>query len=189
MPKQVWVGIDPGKSGAVGAIRCDGAVEAWHTPTNTTRTKSPRAKTASGKPRIKTETKYDMSAMVELLSKFKKLRDKGYEVVVGIERQQQQPRDSKQVVFQVGRGQGLWEMACAANGLEYALIMPAVWKPRYVARGANKAASKEACAKLYPKLDMPLVKDEARAEATLIADFVLRRDKELPYPFEKAKKC
>jgi len=180
MTGSIWLGIDCGKTGGIGAIYSDGRVEAWHTPSITTRTKSPRAKTKAGKPRVKTETVYDLMGMLRLLQVFRKLHNDGWRVQVAIERQQQQQRDSKQVVFQVGRGQGLWEMACAANKLPFDLVMPSVWKPNYVPPGSNKAASREVCQKIYPGLLLPLAKDEAKAEAVLLADFIRRREQSLP---------
>lgn len=183
---QAWVGIDCGKTGALSIIDDQGKVLSWHTPAVVTRTKK-KTKSKAGKTRYSSKTEYDLKGMLLLLQKARELQDKGIEVVVAIEQQRQRPRDSKQVVYQVGRGQGLWEMACTANNLRYTMVLPATWKSRYVPVGADKQQSVDVCRKLYPKLALPLSKDEARAEATLIADFVRREANGQPYPLTPVK--
>lgn len=175
---KAYIGIDPGKCGAVAIIREDGLTLAYHIPMIVNRTKK-RKKSAKGKTRYSVKTEYHQRAMLALLSKLKGLAD---DVTVMIEQQRQRPADSKQVVFQIGYGQGLWDMACATLGLTPLKVLPSQWKPMYVELGADKKRSIEECRKLYPKLDLPLAKDEARAEATLIADYALRTEKGLSFP-------
>lgn len=104
------------------------------------------------------------------------------DILVTIESQRQRPNDSKQVVFQVGRGLGLWEMAVTAAGYELVKVLPSQWKPNYTEPGADKKASLAICKKLYPDHDLPLAKDEARAEAILIADYTMRKATGLEFP-------
>lgn len=186
--KTIWVGIDCGKQGGLAAIYSEGdvQVESFHAPTLVIRTKK-RGKTKTGNQKYHTETKYDYLGMLRLLQRFRKLqRDHGWRVVVGIERQQPFPRDSKAVTFQVGHGMGLWEMACAATFLQAELVHIS-WKRNYVPAGSNKQASLAMCAKMYPASGFKLKKDEARAEATLIADFLMRRECGMAAPKKAAK--
>lgn len=171
MTNMTFIGIDCGKHGGLGVIKADGSVDSWHTPAIVLRTKK-RAKAKGGKPRYSIETKYDQRKMFELLRDLKRNNSK---LLVTIEQQRQRPGDSKQSVFQIGFGQGLWEMACTANNITYQTVQPAQWKPCYVGLGADKNESIKACLALYPAHALPRVKDEARAEALLIADFAKRK--------------
>lgn len=174
---KVYLGIDCGKHGGIAAIYEDGAVCSWHTPATTIRTKK-RGKSKSGKTRYSSKTEYDLAGMLALLRQFD-----GDNVIVAIEQQRQRPADSKQVVFQVGYGMGLWDMACMASKLETVVkVLPSQWKPCYVEVGADKAASLAKCKELYPKHELPLAKDEARAEAILIADYIRRKDLDIAHP-------
>lgn len=177
----VWVGIDCGKHGGLSILKDDGSVESWHTPAEVTRTRK-RKKSTSGKTRYSVSTEYDYRGMLVLLQKARQLQEAGHNVVVVIEQQRQRPADSKQTVFQIGFGMGLWIMACVANNLQFKTVLPSVWKSRYVPPQSTKKASLDMCKLLYPKHDLPLAKDEARAEATLIADYMRRQDLELDYP-------
>lgn len=179
--KKLWLGIDCGKGGAIGAIYSDGRVESCHTPVHVTRAKK-RKKSKAGKTRYSSKTDYNLLGMLKVLQTFRKLQESGWDVIVSIEQQRQRRRDSKQVVFQVGYGMGLWEMACTANKLKFVKVLPSQWKPCYVEMGASKKRSIEECKKLYPNHALPLAKDEARAEAILIADYTMRQILELKYP-------
>jgi Holliday junction resolvasome RuvABC endonuclease subunit len=181
---QTWIGIDCGKHGAVAAITADGKVYSWHTPAIVHRSKK-RKKSAAGKTRYSSKTEYNRQGMLALLQIFREWQASGQELLVTIEQQRQRPADSKQVVFQVGYGQGLWEMACDANKLEFIKVLPSQWKPCYVPLGADKKESINICRKLYPAHELPLAKDEARAEAILIADYTMRKALSLPYPFKR----
>jgi hypothetical protein len=183
MPTKSYVGIDCGKSGAV-ALIVDGKVRLMEfTPVVTTRTRK-RKRSKSNAIRYSSSTQYNLKEMLNLLRKclFEvSLRD----LLVTIEQQRQRPHDSKQTVFQVGYGQGLWEMACTALDLPFTTVEPAVWKPNYVEKGAEKSASVTAASALY-KVNFTHKKDEAKAEAILIADYQRRKQESLGYPRNRA---
>ena len=172
-----WIGIDPGKGGAIACIDVYGVIEARHTPMITTRIKSPRAKTAAGNVRVKVTTEYDFFGILDLLEKL--TRPCGDTTVV-IERQWGRPRDSKGAIFEVGRGYGIWQMAIAAMGLAAMEVVPQTWRPCYVGVRADKQKSKEVCQILYPEYSLPLKRDEAKAEAILIADYGKRLELQFP---------
>ena len=182
--RELWVGIDPGKKGAVAVISSDGTVQAFHVPTVTTRTRRKRKKTPSGKPSYTSKTEYSLPAMYQLLLELvaRPVHNREHSAIVTIERQAPRPNDGKGQVFQTGRGQGLWEMACAGNGLFYKMLQPAEWKTKYLPKGADKVQSILACNNVYPDFPLPKVKDEALAEAILIADYAMRTSEELPFP-------
>jgi len=162
----VYLGIDPGKKGALAAIYNEGqTVESWHVPM--------------------VSNEYNLRAMLQLLVKFQHLRKDGWRVETGIEEQNPRPTDSKHTAKMVGFSQGLWSMACAANSLPFQVISPRSWKPKYVAKGATKQESILAAITIYPEVELPLKKDEARAEAILIADYLMRMERKLNFPMRK----
>lgn len=163
----IYVGIDPGKKGAVGAVHNEGQkVESWHVPM------------IAGE--------YDLPGMLRVLLRFQKLQKEGVRIVVGVEEQNARPTDSKHTVKMVGMAQAYWEMACAANHLAFQRISPLSWKRKYVNKGAPKAASILAATAIYPSASFPLKKDEARAEALLIADYLMRAERNLNFPQRRA---
>lgn len=164
-----YVGIDPGKEGAVAVIYNEGqSVESWHVP--------------------KVGKHYDLHGMLRLICRFQKLQKEGVRVVVGIEEQNPRPTDRYHTIKMVGMAQAYWEMACAANKLSFQLISPLAWKPKYVKKGAQKAESVVAAVAIYPAVadTLPLKKDEARAEAILIADYLMRTERQLNFPKRRA---
>jgi hypothetical protein len=174
---KLWAGVDCGKTGAFATIDEYGNVHSYHTPSITTRKKK-RGKSKSGKTRYSSKTEYDLQGMLRIFARLPEECD----ITIAIEQQRQRQHDSKQVVFQIGYGMGLWDMACAAHGLVAKKVLPSQWKPCYVEVGADKAASVAKCMELYPEHALPLVKDEARAEAILIADYIRRQELGLEYP-------
>lgn len=170
---KLWIGIDCGKGGAIAAISSDGKVYATHTPVSTTRTKRARKKTPSGKCSVSSHTDYDIAGMLRCVSNIL-LQFHGYVPRVAIEQQQPMPRDGKGAVFSTGRGQGIWEAVLVSRKLSYTMIRPAVWKQCYLPRGADKQASIDVCCELFKSVSLPRKKDEALAEAILIADYLRR---------------
>ena len=176
--KGIYVGIDPGKSGGVAVIHPDGSAEAWYTPIITTRKTSPRKKTPSGKKYVKVTKKYDETGMFRLLGKFRKLKREGFTIKVGLERVGAAPRDGRTSAFNFGMGWGLWRMALTASGFTYRLVEPSKWRPELVGKGADKKESLYLARKLWPDVELPLMKDEAKAEALLIAEWIRRHPEE-----------
>ena len=172
----VWIGIDCGKKGAIAFLWPDGFLTASHVPVVTERKKRARKKTKSGRPSVTSTTEYDCTQMLAVLrAGLNEAYARCFYTAVAIERQQGMPTDSKKTVFAVGRGQGLWEMAVASFGLQPELIRPVDWKKNYVPPKAEKELSIIACKQLYPNFEFRLKKDEALAEAILIADYLMRK--------------
>jgi len=186
----VFAAIDPGKSGAVGVIYSDGRTEAWHSPLIVTR-KTTSAKLKSGKRKgqnVKRRTEkrqIDLAGRMKLLAPFAKMAREGKNVLVTLEQVSSMPRDGKVQAFSFGYDFGTWEMALVALRLPYKLVRPNVWRPEMVGEKADKNESLKLCRRLYPKLSLPLAKDEARAEAILIADWQRRRELGLEMPRQR----
>lgn len=193
MSGTIYVGIDPGKSGAVGVIYPDGTVDAWHNPVIVER-KTTSAKLKSGprkgqNAKRRTEKRHnDLDGRLCLLLPFARLARKGQEVIVTLEHISSMPRDGKVQAFAFGYDFGTWEMALVALKLKYLMVRPNVWRPAMVGKEADKRDSLILCRRLYPKLDLPLAKDEARAEAILLADWQRRKLNGLEMPYKEESK-
>lgn len=201
-PPTVFVGIDPGKSGAVGVIYTDQSVfakaggykpdaEAWHNPLVIER-KTTSAKLKSGKRKgqnvkRRTEKRHiDLAGRLRLLLPFARLhKTTEANVLVTLEQVSSGPRDGKVQAFSFGYDYGSWEMALVALGIPYTTVRPHVWRPEMVGVAATKKDSLKLCRRLYPKVDLPLEKDEARAEALLLADWQRRRAQKLSMPHHR----
>lgn len=187
---RAWLAIDPGMGGAVAVIYEDGRVEAFHSPT-ITESKTTSAKLRSGKnkgenkKRRSTKRIRDVKGRFSLLCKFKQLMSEGLELKAVIEAVHSMPRDGVTQAFSFGQDYGQWEMALVALKIPYNKVSPSVWRPVMVGKGASKAESLSACRRMYPDLHLPLAKDEARAEAVLIAEWQRRTDLEISYPKKK----
>lgn len=120
--------------------------------------------------------------MYEFLRKLKSLaKAQQFNLVLGIEFQHARPGDGKPQLMSLGVGYGRWLQTIELLfGENYQLIVPGVWKPRYLPKGAAKPASVALAMQLYPGLG--LKKDEdGKAEALLMADYLRRRANAEPF--------
>jgi len=175
---QVVLGIDPGRKGAI--CRLDlitSCVSFAFLPTK--KAVYPVQLTKTGKvkktKRKKSEpvTIYDLTKMLELVTTMSAGVD-----VVAIEEQHGRPTDGSHAVLEVGKSQAYLEMACVSAGVPYVIVCPRRWKTAYLRPGADKSesivAAKAVAAAGSYVVEFPLVKDEAKAEAMLIADYVVK---------------
>ena len=148
----MYIGIDPGLSGAMAALSDDGSLMALQdTPVLT-------LKVARG-----TRHEYDCPGMAGLLIPYA-----GAGLHVIIEEAQAMPGQGTRSMFTIGLGFGLWLGILAALGLPYTRIRPAVWK-RSLGLTSDKEASRLRAMQLYPTADLRHKKDHGRAESLLIA--------------------
>jgi len=196
----VYVGIDPGKHGAVAVRYPGGVVRSIKTPVIVHVYTYPKKKDKKGRPKKKKTVSFDLRRMFSLLSCIKRdAYTKSRSVVIGIELQSARERDSKSNVFKTGLGYGYW-LAILKLLFEPAAvreISPTSWKPCYVHVEGSENMTPEAkyakskkeslavARKLYPKHKLPLVADEARAEALLMADYMYRKDLAINHPITK----
>lgn len=175
--RRVWVGIDPGLSGAVGAVYGNRVADAWSTPTISV--KKAKGKGAKRHP--------DPSGMADLLRPFLKLRREGWDVLVTLEESSPNPVDGKIGHHKVGIGFGTWLGILAALRLPYQTVRPSIWRPQMVGAKTDKNMSRKVCMELFPRLKLPLVKDSDKAEAVMIAEWGRRRDLGLEAAGQKKK--
>ncbi len=177
----IYGGIDPGNSGAVGWIMPDGTAESHHMPQIVTRRKV-NSKLKSGKnkgqKKERTETKIypDLPGIYKLVQQLALVRSFGYEVRVMLENVTSGPKDGVRQAFSFGYAKALCEMALTALQIPYELVSPGQWRTQVVGKDKTKADSLRLARRLFPQVELPLVKDEARAEALLLAHYYRIRE-------------
>ena len=163
-----YVGIDPGKSGAVAIILPNGGISLHDTPTL-------QVKPGSGK------RQYSESQMALIIL----MAREGGRLTVCIEKQQSMPGQGVASTFSTGYGFGLWIGILAALGISYTVVRPQTWKREMLrdmagdtmSTGAGKAAARLRAMQLFPGASDQLtrVKDHGRADSLLIAEFHRRQ--------------
>ncbi len=185
-----FIGIDPGKGGAVGVIDEGGNAFVFDTPTK----KHPKTK----------KDIYDIPAMAEIFRAYV-----GKNVCVVIEDVHAMPGNGGVSMFDFGRGKGLWEGIVAAFSFRVNMVTPQMWKKisfpelivsldikdkkpktpkekkelaklRRDAKVAAKAKARDVAGKLFPLLldRFKNVNSDGRAEALLIAIYASKNFKE-----------
>jgi hypothetical protein len=154
----MYIGIDPGLSGALAIIDHAGALVALtDTPTLT-------LKVARGVKQF-----YDVPGMCGLLVPYA-----GAGLHVIIEEAQAMPGQGVRSMFTTGYGYGLWLGILAALQVPYTPVRPSIWK-RSLGLGKDKEASRLRAMQLYPSADLRLRKHHGRAEALLLAHWASGR--------------
>lgn len=164
MSNVVFLGIDPGLSGALAVI--DGAeVRLFDVPTR---------KAARGE-------EFLAGAMADLI------REQGWtpaprssfctvEVVSAPRGKDGKPNGNVTSALKIGRGAGLWEGILAGASVPYELVAPATWKAEFRLTGCDKAASRARACELFPVYRAVLLKKRPDfSEALLIGEYGRRR--------------
>ncbi len=150
----LYLGIDPGSSGAVAVLDGNGQIVAV--------TDMPVVKVKVGK----TERARVSGPMLAAL-----LEQTAHDtVMVVLEKVGGMTGQSASAAFTFGYGAGMIEGVIAALGLPMAPVTPQVWK-KSAGIAADKGAAREAAMRLWPREAerFARVKDDGRAEAALMA--------------------
>ena len=153
----IYIGIDPGLSGAVGVIGDTLDPMVFDTPTVL----------VEGE---KTKRKYLTAAMALLLKPFTGRPD----VLVILENVHSMPKQGVASSFNFGEGKGMWEGILGAFEIPFDLVSPQRWKKAIMAdQGKDKSAARFKAMQLFPSLadQLKLVKYDGRAEALLMAEY------------------
>lgn len=153
-----FIGIDPGKSGAVGIIRPGSTlvVETFDTPI---------MKAAKG-----TKNSYDVQGMLDILVKAKE-SGKTYAILENVH---SMPGQGVSSTFDFGKGFGIWIGILAALKIPHTLVSPVRWKKAMLAdMTQDKGVSRTRVQQLFPDQAelFAKVKDDGRAEAVLMAEY------------------
>lgn len=161
---KIFIGIDPGLTGAIGSLDSEGKVRAViDTPILDTIS-------SSGSKR----SEYNIQAMGGVLKAF--INGNGPETVhVALEGVQPFPKAGVVPMFGLGRGLGLWEGILTALGFVYTKIRPQDWKAALM-RGmrGGKETSIVRAQQLFPDLDWSKKKYHGRADSLLLAEYLRR---------------
>lgn len=151
----IYIGIDPGKSGALAVIHClkDGT-------------------------KIKT-VPFDEEAYVHELrqiSQFVELT--GDEVFAVVEKVHSMPKQSCVAMFTFGQNFGFIQGALKSFGIPFDLVRPEVWKKALDCK-SDKTTSIAVCKRLFPKVSLKRtekckVDDDGLAESLLMAEYARR---------------
>lgn len=158
----IYIGIDPGLSGAVAFLPgsdvngMDARVE--DTP----------IMDVGGDDKVR--RKYNVPAMAALLKPY----SYGTDVTVVLESVHSMPKQGVASSFTFGEGLGIWKGIIGTLGFTLEMPSPQRWKKEMLAdQGKDKSASRYKAIQLFPQLAAQLsrVKDDGRAEALLMADY------------------
>jgi crossover junction endodeoxyribonuclease RuvC len=148
----MYIGIDPGLTGAVATVAADGTLTGLHDiPTIVIHT-------SRG-----TKQEYDVPGMAALLAPYA-----GPGAHIMLEEAQAMPGQGTRSMFTIGVGMGVWLGILGALGLAHTRIRPAVWKRR-LGLTSDKEQARLRAMQLFPGADLRRRKDHGRAEALLLA--------------------
>ena len=144
-----YLGIDPGKTGAIAAVNSNGHVFIADIPM--------------------LNGDYNFYEMWKLLGGVIQHYSATY---LTLEKQQAMPKQGVSSTFATGRGYGAWEALCWITTPDFEIVSPRVWKKK-LGLSSDKEESRELAIKLYPSVTDQLkrVKDHNRAEALLLAHY------------------
>ena len=158
----IFVGIDPGLSGAVALIDGD-VVQLADAP----------SWSVEAKKGVRHE--YNVNGMVELITGAILRVENRVSITAGLESVHSMPDQGVASSFKFGVGLGIWQGILAALGIAYQLIPPARWKKALMdGMGKQKDASMIVAQRLFPTADIHLRKHHGRADALLLAEFMRR---------------
>lgn len=156
MKDDIFIGVDPGISGAIAAIKGDGTlIGSWDLPTVSA--------SKGGKELHLTEIRRLITRLVG-----------SGPAHAAIEKVHAMPGQGVRSMFRFGRATGQLEGLITGKGnITLMSVRPQDWQRalRHADGGDNKAKSIMAASMRFPDLELPRKKDHNRAEAALIADY------------------
>ena len=178
LKNQVFIGIDPGASGAIGLL-CGSLAEVIDIPsvavsrqrrTTEAQQAATGKKTKAGKVR-----KFDHAAICRLFRILKPLRQR---TTIAVEIAQVQIGGRHQsnnsfTAYRVGIGYGMWPLFLMACGYAVQELTPSVWK-RKMQLSKDKDAVRIAASTLWPFLPLSAKAHHNRAEAIFLAEYARR---------------
>jgi crossover junction endodeoxyribonuclease RuvC len=150
----LYIGIDPGITGAIGLLFED---------------RDPEIADVFTYKRKDGRSQYDFREMYMFLCQC----TSRYRAFLALEQQQAMPKQGVSSTFQIGRGYGAWEALCWATTPDFVIVSPRKWK-KALGLTSDKEKSREKAIKLFPNLENMLKrkKDHNRAEALLLAHYM-----------------
>jgi crossover junction endodeoxyribonuclease RuvC len=157
MSAGLYLGIDPGLTGALALLNSDGSLHGVED----------LPVMARGKGRVKHEI--DPAALARLL------RPHAADIELAVvEQVGSMPGQGVASVFSMGHSLGCIVGVVQALGIPLQLVAPAVWKRR-AGISADKNLARSAAIRLWPAAPLDRIKSHGRAEALLLARFALNQ--------------
>ena len=155
--KKVFIGIDPGISGAIAILDESGAfIEAWDMPT------------------MQDGKKNQVNA-AELAKELGRYAD-SYLIAI-VEKVGAMPGQGVSSMFNFGKSFGVALGVIAALGAETRLVTPPAWKKHYKLTGKPKDASRTLAQQYYPAAPLGRKKDHGKGDALLLARYGIEQCK------------
>lgn len=172
---EVYIGIDPGKAGAIAFVPTNKKIEPlmFDMPLLTSTVNT----TKKGKNKKGTRTAF---AHAEIVEWFRPALENNDRVVVVLERGQPMPADTAKTAFGIGLGYGMWHLFFTVCCFRYQDVMPAVWKKQMGLSKQSKDVSRQLASQKLPKAAkfFTAKSDDGRAEAALLAVYQMQKDKQ-----------
>lgn len=164
-PTPIYIGIDPGATGAIGLI---------HPNDNrlSTVVDIPSMKAAlktKKKGKVQYRTVYDNSMiweMFRIMLPFKK------RLLVCLEKGSPRNTDTGLTGYSVGIGYGMWPLFFLSHGIKAIEVLPQVWKRKLNLLGSDKEVSRLHAQHAFPTAPLFNVGDHNRAESLLLATYL-----------------
>ena len=155
---QKFIGIDPGKTGAVSCIDIYGKCLYKKVPMLQTGKKND----------------YDPSVMVEIMERYINRCENG--ILILIEKVHSMPGQGVASMFNFGMGFGIWQGIIAALKIPFEFVTPQRWKKIMMdGMPKEKSASILRAKQIYPQLGSLKKSDNGIADAILIARYGMEK--------------
>lgn len=185
-----FIGIDPGKTGAIAIISPSG-IKLIDCPVIETETKVKSKKPnltlidqlvdkgtvkSKAKPKAKPKTKITTKSSPALMAS-ELAQSITSNSIIAIESVHSMPGQGVRSTFDFGMNFGIWLGVIAALNIPMELVTPQEWKKHYGLIGKDKDASRIIAVQLFPQMamELKLKKYNGRAEALLLAEYLRRK--------------
>lgn len=171
----IYIGIDPGLTGALAAIYADGSARVFDAPVFKT---TKRVKVTKTTEKVRSKSELSEQAMAQLIREIIYDGPMKLAACAAIERVHAMPKAGAAGMFSFGTGYGLWRGVLAGLGVPFDIVEPSRWKKEVMnGMGKQKEAAMFRVLQLFPALapDIKLKKHDGRAEALLIAEYRRRQ--------------
>lgn len=178
-PDTIYLGIDPGLSGAIALLQrrrcCVLDIPVTHgTKKKVRKIKHPQPGGPKTQSYTGSDNWFDDAAILEI---FKLLRPCREHIVVSLEIalpsvSKSRAGNTTLTAYRAGAGWNMWPLFLKSKGIQVYQTNPSAWKKTMGLVGKDKEASRALALSLYPKADVKLVKHHDRAEALLLAHYL-----------------
>lgn len=185
----IYIGIDPGLSGAIGVITPDW-IDVYDIPTLTIEGKKTRSRTTG---KIKIHREYDVNECKKIINQTKVwAKEHNENIEMWLENVHPMPDEGVMGAFSLGKGMMLWECSSRWADISLEKISPVKWKKKMMSGMLkDKDASIVKASQLFPTCTFRGPKGgklHGRAEALLIAEYG-RRESNYELDIKSKKFC